>query len=103
MQKTYDYTEQQVKEYAREKAQLITIREYVDGNSRDYRCYATSEDSDLVERAIGAALLAIRNGYDVDAAKATAEYVVLWENRDERHINTYDSVYIPIGDFISEN
>jgi len=107
MEKVYDYTEQEAEEYARETAQEVMIRSYEDGRNEkgyrfDMRRKSTEQERDLVERAIGAALLAILKGYDVDAAKATAEYMVLWGSlgKLDPHINSWMSIYVPIGNFL---
>jgi len=90
-----DYTEKMAKDYAKAMAKTVVIRSYEDGNSKDTRRKATRAEASLVERAIAAALIAIRSGSDESSAKATAEHFVLYGG-GEAHINTYDSVFIPI-------
>jgi hypothetical protein len=96
------FTEQAAKEYAQKTAETVVIRAYNDGNSSDTRRNSTKEEKAIVERAIAAALLSIRNGYEPQSAKTTAEFFVLF-NSGEPHINTYDSVYIPINEFLVAN
>jgi len=96
------FSEQAAKEYAEKTAETVVIREYIDGNSNDTRRISTEAEKDIVQRAIYAALLSIRGGYEAQSAKATAEFFVLC-NSGVTHINTYDSVYIPIDDFLVAN
>ena len=96
------FSEQSAKEYAEKTAETVVIREYIDGNSNDTRRISTEAEKDIVQRAIYAALLSIRGGYEAQSAKATAEFFVLC-NSGVTHINTYDSVYIPIDDFLVAN
>jgi hypothetical protein len=96
------FTEQAAKEYAQKTAETVVIREYKDGNSSDTRRNSTNEEKAIVERAIAAALISIRSSYEPQSAKATAEFFVLY-NSGEKHINTYDSVYIPINEFLEAN
>jgi hypothetical protein len=96
------YTEQAAKEYAEKTAETVVIREFKDGNSSDTRRNSTEAEKAIVERAIFAALLSIRGGYEPQSAKATAEFFILF-NSGETHINTYDSVYIPIDEFLVAN
>jgi RNase H-fold protein (predicted Holliday junction resolvase) len=99
MEKTYSYSEQAAKEYAKKAAKSVEIRSFVDGNSVDTRCKSTKAEALLVERAIASALFAIKNGYDEASAKATAEYFILYGS-GEPHINSYGSVFIPIDNFL---
>jgi len=96
------FSEQVVMEFAEKTAQTVVIREYKDNNSYDTRRISTSEEKALLERAIAAALLSINSGYEPDSAKATAEFFVLI-NSGITHINTYDSIYIPINEFLTAN
>jgi len=96
------FSEQAVKEFSEKTAETVVIREYKDGNSSDIRRNSTEAEKAIVERAIFAALLSIRGGYEPQSAKATAEFFVLF-NSGEPHINTYDSVYIPIDEFLVAN
>jgi len=96
------YTEQAAKEFAKKTAETVVIREYKDGNSTDTRRSSNKAERFLVERAIYAALLSIRGGYEPQSAKATAEFFILC-NSGEPHINTYDSVFIPIDNFLVAN
>ena len=100
MEKVYNFTEQQVKEYAEESAKSVVIYSFENDHHNNIRRKATKAESYLVERAIAAALLAIRSGYDEDSAKATAEFFVLY-NTGKTHVNTNDSVYVPIKDFLA--
>jgi hypothetical protein len=96
------FTEQAAKEYAQKTAETVVIREFKDGSSSDTRRNATIKEKAIVERAIAAALFSIRSGHEPQSAKTTAEFFVLY-NSGEPHINTYDSVYIPINEFLAAN
>lgn len=102
MKTNYEYTEKDASEFAKEASKSVVIRSWNNGNSNDDRRESTKIESEIVERAIVASLIAIKNGYDVDSAKATAEFFVIY-NSGETHINTYDSVYIPICEFLQSN
>lgn len=95
------FSELDAKLYAKEMAKSVVIRSYKDGNSNDVRRKSTKKEAEIIECAIYSALCAIRGGYDEQSAKATAEYMVLY-NSGETHINSYDSVYIPIGAFLKK-
>jgi hypothetical protein len=97
--KIIKYSENEAKEYAKNISKTVVIRSFENGSSDDNRRESTAAEAELVERAIAAALVAIRAGYNADSAKATAEFFIL-HNSGETHINTYDSVYIPINDFL---
>ena len=96
------FTDQAAKEFSRKTAETVVIRKYKDGNSTDTRRNSKKTERFMVERAIYAALLSIRGGYEPQSAKATAEFFILY-NSGETHINTYDSVYIPIDNFLAAN
>jgi hypothetical protein len=101
------YSEQEAVEFAKEAAQTVEIRTYTkDRCSVDTKRNSTDKEKTLLENAIYAALLAIRNGYDADSAKATAEFFIIHGSGtdscgiNETHINSYGSVYIPICEFL---
>jgi len=96
------YTEQAAKEYAEKTAETVVIRKFKDGDSSDTRRNSTEAEKAIIERAIFAALLSIRGGYEPQSAKATAEFFILF-NSGETHINTYDSIYLPINEFLVAN
>jgi len=96
------FTDQAAKEFSKKTAETVVIRKYKDGNSSDIRRNSTKAEKAIIERAIYAALLSIRGGYEPQSAKATAEFFVLY-NSGETHINAYDSVYIPIDEFLVAN
>ena len=96
---TETFTEQAVKDFAEKTAETVVIREYKDGNSSDTRRASTNEEKAIVERAIAGALLSIRSGHEPNSAKSTAEFFILF-NSEETHINTYDSIYVPINNFL---
>lgn len=98
----YNYTEKMASEYANEISKSVVIRSYDNGNSKDERRESRPAEAQMVENAIAAALIAIKNGYDENSAKATAEFFVI-HNSGETHINSYDSVYIPINNFLKIN
>jgi hypothetical protein len=107
--KRYRYSEQDAVDYAKEAAKTVEIRSFTkDSCSVDTKRESTTEERVLLENAICAALLAVRNGYDADGAKATAEFFVIHgggntgNGNAERitHINSYGSVYIPICEFL---
>ena len=97
--KMQNFTEQEIRTFASVTSKTVVVRSYKDGNSSDTRRQSTEEEAALIERAIAAALLSIRDGRDISTAKNTAEYFVFY-NSGETHINAYDSVFIPIGDFL---
>jgi hypothetical protein len=98
------YSEQKAEEYADEVSQSVVIRSFVDGNSSDDRRESTDEEKWLLKTAIYAALLAIREGRDEESAKAAAEYFIAVNQpaANRTRINTYDSVYEPIGVFLTK-
>lgn len=106
MKKKYKYSEHDALNFAKEASQSVVIRSYVNGCSNDERRPSTETEAQLVTNAIAAALFSIRSGYDEDSAKATAEFFITRCNNTDgvwdEHINTYDSVYIPINDFLRD-
>jgi hypothetical protein len=101
------YSEQDAAAYAKKAAKTVEIRTYTkDGCSVDTKRVSTDKERALLENAICAALLAIKNGYDAESAKATAEFFIIHgsgiDSRGikETHINSYGSVYIPICEFL---
>jgi hypothetical protein len=101
------YSEQEAAAYAKKAARTVEIRTYTeDGCSVDTKRYSSDKERTLLENAICAALLAIRNGYDADSAKATAEFFIIHGSGTggggykEPHINSYGSVFIPICEFL---
>jgi len=101
------YSEQEAADYAKEAAKRVEIRSYENGCSRDDMRDSTDEERALLECAICAALWAIRAGYDAESAKAAAEFFVAYGSDSggvwETHINTYGSVYLPIGRFLNSH
>jgi len=99
------YTEQEAHDYAHEKSGQVEIRSYDErGNSNDAWRDSTPEEATIIETAIYAALLAIREGYNADGAKATAEFFIHTSpicETPEGRINGYGTVYIPICEFIA--
>ena len=103
----YVYTERQAKDYARKCAEYVYIRNYEGNDSIDGKRRATEEESKLIERAIGAALLTILEwGEDsIKKAVATAEYFAYDDDKAKLkipEINTFLSIAIPITDYIKE-
>lgn len=108
MKTLYNYSEQEAAGYAEEAAKGLEFRTFEDGCSRDERRASTEPERALLEKAICAALWAIRAGYDADSAKATAEFFVLHGRNKgmgwrDPHINTYGSVYIPVCEFLERH
>jgi len=100
-EKKYRYTEQDAKAYAQQMCRSVSIRTYdADGNSDDSWRDTTPEEAALMYRAIAAALLSIMNGYEKQSAKSTAEFVICIDSPREEHINTYDSIALPIQGFL---
>jgi len=99
--KEYRFTEQEAADFAKEASKLVVIRTYTDGCSNDTERKATKAEKTLVEKAIFAALVAIRNHYDADSAKATAEFFIIHGSKYEDHINTYDSIFQKVDNFLS--
>ena len=107
MKKMYKdiFTEEEAIAFAKEKSESIVIRTHGKYGSDDERRDAIPEEAQQVKNAISAALIAIRNGGDPDTAKATAEFFIILNEsigNEFSHINTYDSVYIPINEFLRE-
>ena len=99
----YAYTEEDIRKYSEEHSLYVVERFFERGRSEDIRREATEEERRLVFLAIAGALSAIRNGYDRHSAASAAEYFIIWNNpgpADEAHINTYDTVYNPVLDFL---
>ena len=92
-------TEQELKTYAQEKSCTVLIRARHDGSCGDCRRQTTKQEAKIIESAIFGALLAIRSGSDVQAAKDTAEYIA---DLLIPGVNGYISVYQPIGDFVDQ-
>jgi len=103
MKKEFYATEQEMYDYARDKSLRVEIRSYDEhGNSSDIWRNARQEESDMIEAAIYAALLSIRDGYDSASAKSTAEYFIHINpisKTADGCINAYGSVWIPIDEF----
>lgn len=84
-----------IKEYAECEASSITIRSYMNGNSRDTTRNSTEEEKQVLKAIIAGALSAIRSGKDKQIAMDVAEHIGLYffkETREGR-CNTYDSIY----------
>ena len=96
------YSDEDIKAFALDTAKMVWERSYNNGSSVDTRRNTTPEEAALLARAVTAALCAIRAGYDETACKSTAEYFVLY-NSGEPHINTYDSVYLKIDEFLTRH
>jgi hypothetical protein len=96
------FTEQDIMNFAEKAAETVVIREVKDGKTSDTRRTSTDEEKAIVERAIAAALLAIQNAYEMESAKSTAEFFVHYKS-GEPHINSFDSVYIPVSEFLEAN
>jgi hypothetical protein len=99
-------SEQVIEEYAKQMSQTVVIRSYDNGNREDTRSPAEPEEARAVSTAIESALIAIKNGYDEDTAKAAAEFFVGCQfpsEWNEPRINTHDSVYLPINEFLQAN
>jgi hypothetical protein len=110
--KVYDYSLEEAKAYAEEASRSLVFRTFNNGDSRDERRDSTEEEAGMLRLAIYAALLAIRGNHESVGetgnewgAKAAAEYFILaWQDSgglDAPHINTYDSVYIPINNYLN--
>ncbi len=107
MKNLKEISENDLRAYAKERALTVTVRTYDHGNSNDTERPATPEESRIIETIIYGALLALRSGRDVDGVVNGAEYIALVQldidpyRGTESHINTYDSVYCPIKDYIA--
>ena len=102
--------ERRLEEYAKRKAETVTIRRYFGGCSRDEQQPSTKAQYDAIYSAIYGALLNInfeqacrREQSLAMLCAGTAEFVfdVMMENEPEE-INGYDSVYRPIMDYYLE-
>jgi len=99
----YTYTEEDIRKYSEEHSMYVVERSFENGRSEDIKREATEEERRLVFLAIAGALSAIRNGYDRRSVASAAEYFLIWSNpgaADETHINTYDTIYNPVLDFL---
>lgn len=84
-----------IEEYAECEASTITIRNYINGCSKDTTRNSTEEEKRILKSIIAGALSAIRSGKDKQIAMNVAEHIGLYsfnETEDGR-CNTYDSVY----------
>ena len=102
----YTYTEEDIRKYSEEHSMYVVERFFKSGRSEDIKREATEEERRLVFLAIAGALSAIRSGYDKRSVASTAEYFLIWSNpapANETHINSYDTVYNPVLDFLENN
>lgn len=85
-------------EYAECQASTITIRSYVNGNSKDITRNSTEEEKKILKSIIVGALSAIKSGIDKQIAMDVAEYIAIhsFDETEEGHCNTYDSIYCKI-------
>ena len=97
MKKIYKYTKEDAINYAKEMSKSVVMRRFGNGDVRK----PTPSEKLKVESAIVAALMAVLYGFEIESAKATAEFLVDYNN-EEPGINTYDSVYIPIDVFLND-
>jgi len=108
MNKTYDYnsfTEDQAKRFAEDNAAFITVRVYSSLADRgtDSKRESNDVEKQMLTRAVFSALLAVREGFDVSACLASAEYFAQLEPLDDGNvINATTSVYWPVMEFLKE-
>lgn len=88
------YTENQLREIARDIAGSIVIRDYINGNSRDTRRETTKEEKEIIRNiAFGAMLAYSYKGGEIDGILAMAEFTLRQFIKD---CNCYDTIYIPL-------
>ena len=87
-----------IEEYAEGVSNTITIRSYVNGNSKDTTRDATEDEKRILKAIISGALNAIRAGKEKQCVMDTAECIALhfFDETEEGRCNTYDSVYSQI-------
>ena len=87
-----------IEEYADCEASTITIRKYVNGNSKDTTRNATEEEKKILKSIIAGTLSAIKSGKDKQIAMDVAEYIGInsFDETEEGRCNTYDSIYCKI-------
>lgn len=88
------YGEPQIKEIARDIAESVVIRTYVDGCSEDVRRETTASEKEAIKAIAESALFAYsarQNG--IDAILDMAEFMM---HRLVPEANAYDSIYIPL-------
>jgi len=109
----YKFSNSEAAEFATKTSKTVTVRNYDNGNSNDQQRYSTEHEEQRIYIAIMAALLAINNGSEVKSTIDTTEYMILCDpsldlpnqqsDLDEDHINTYDTIELPIRAFLAEH
>ena len=89
------FTEQELKEYAKEQSKTIVIRTYTNGSSKDERREATKPERKIIESIIYGGLLAINSGANVQSVADAGEYIAKLQIPE---MNSYDTIYNPIKD-----
>lgn len=91
------YSQQQLKEIARDIAGSIVIRDYINGNSRDTRRGTTEPEKEIISKIAYGAMLAYsyRSGDDgsINAVLDVAEFTL---NQFIPGCNSCDTIYIPL-------
>lgn len=102
MKNLKDIPETELRAYAKEQAQTVTVRTFHNGNSNDTKRLATPTEAHIIETIMHGALLAIRSGYNEKDVINGAEYIAIVQlnGSHEDHINTYDSVYLPLKNYL---
>lgn len=89
------YSQKEIENFADETATTIVIREYINGNSKDFRRETTNDEYFTLYTLSKAAMLAY--GHDenanIDSILNTVEFAL---HGFIPEANTYDSIYIPI-------
>jgi len=103
--KVYKYTSEQVTEYAKRVSHRVVYRRYENGDPIDEKRLSGKIEKTMIQSAIDAALTAIKAGYEERACIAMAEYFIieLLSVDDVGHINTFDSICVPINDFLERS
>lgn len=88
-----------IEEYAECEASTITIRNYVNGNSKDTTRDSTEEEKRILKAIIAGTLSAIQSGKDKQTAMDVAEYIGIhfFKETEEGRCNAYDSIYQKIS------
>ena len=89
-----NFTEDELRSMATEKAETIVIRTYVNGNSNDEERPSTETEKAILTNLIYGALLAIR--FRDDSAQAAMDTAEFTAHQFIDGINGYFSVYLPI-------
>ena len=95
-----NFTEDELRSMAMEKAETIVIRTYVNGNSNDEERPSTETEKAILTKLIYGALFAIR--FRDDSAQAAMDTAEFTAHEFFDGVNCYFSVYVPIQHILRE-